>query len=673
MSIVIKVNSVDKSSLINWSSVKKTSVLTKEPDTLEFEIKNYPTKTYLPSLGDTVEMYDTFTTLDSFSETNRDGFYDLRTTTRDVGQAFTNTNAIVLDSCKFYLHRVGTPTGTATAKLYAMTGSLGTTGKPTGAALATSTAVDISAVTTTGFELITFTFPTASRITLAASTNYCIILSGASITGDASNRITIGYDTTSPSHTGNLSYSADASTWTAESGKDVCFYIYGSNIIFGGTAVEVDNKIEGLLSFNRIVCKDWQHTADQLLVSATFTSQTATAIAQSIISTYCSGFTSVNVSAPITIDSLVFNYLTVSAALEKLIKATGGDYDYYFDYNKDLHFFVSGYYPAPFTLTDSSQNFDFQSLVVNDDLSQLKNKITVRGGVTTGTQVTSLQVADGKQTIFFVGYSFSTITVSKALAASPTSFVAQTVGADGKDDPASFNCLYNPDTGLLIFTAAPAINDVVKFIGTPSFPVIVQLHDTASIASYGTYEALIVDKTIVSKTVARNRATAELIKYKDPLVLGSFRTRTSGLLIGQSLIIDSTTRGISEVFKIQRITTSLRTPSASTEDFNFDIEFISTQNLTMNDILKKLLVTNVTDQVVVGQNEIVDTVYSQDETVTAGEVVATSLTHNAQAETVTAGEVNTVQALNYAVVFVLGITAPSGTSRQFILGGSRLS
>ncbi len=93
----------------------------------------------------------------------------------------------------------------------------------------------------------------------------------------------------------------------------------------------------------------------------------------------------------------------------------------------------------------------------------------------------------------------------------------------------------------------------------------------------------------------------------------------------------------------------------------------------MNDVLKRLLITNVTDQVIVGQNEIVDTVYSEDETVTAGEVVTQSITHNAQTETVTAGEVNTVQALNYAVVFVLGITAPSGTSRQFILGGSRLS
>ncbi len=672
MSIVIKINSVDKSSLINWSSVKKVSVLTKEPDTLEFEIKNYPTKTYLPSLGDTVEMYDTFTTLESYSESNRNSFYSLRSTATYAGQAFTNVNSIVLDSCQFYMKKAGTPTGTITAKIYASTGTLGSTAKPTGAALATSTAFSVSTLTTS-YALTTLTFPTASRITLAANTVYILVIEGTGISGDASNRVDIGIDTTSPTHAGNSSTSSDGSTWSADATIDVCFYIYGSNIIFGGTAVEIDNKIEGLLSFNKIMCKDWQHTADQLLVSATFTSQTATQIAQSIISTYCSGFTSVNVNVPISIDSLVFNYLTVSAALEKLIKATGADCDYYFDYNKDLHFFQSGFYAAPFQLTDSSQNFDYHSLVVNDDLSQLKNKITVRGGVTTGTQVTSLQVADGKQTIFFVGYSFSTITVSKALAASPTSFVSQTVGADGKDDPASFNCLYNPDTGLLIFTATPAINDVVKFIGTPSFPVIVQLHDSASIASYGTYESLIVDKTIVSKTVARNRATAELIKYKDPLVVGSFRTRTNGLLIGQSLIINSTIRGLTDVFKIQRITQMLRTPSATTEDFTFDVEIISTQSLTMNDVLKKLLVTNQTDQLVIGQNEIVDTVYSEDETITATEIVTESITHNTQNETVTAGEVNTVQALNYAVVFVLGITAPSGTSRQFILGGSHLS
>ncbi len=505
--VQIKINTVDKSSLIDWESVKKTEVLTKEPNTLEFLIRSYPTKTYLPALGDTVQMYD---------------------------------NGV---------------------------------------------------------------------------------------------------------------------------------------IIFGGVVIEIDNQVDGLLAFNKIICKDWYHVADQLMVAKTYTNQTATAIAQDIITTYCPGFTSVNVDVPITLDNVVFNYLTVTAALEKLIKLTGADCDFYFDYDKDLHFFLNnGTYLAPFTLTDTSANFDWHSLQLNDDLSQLRNKVTVRGGVTTGSQVTNQKVADGKQVIFFVGYSFSSIAVSKALAASPTSFSALTTGADGKDLPASFDCLYNPDTGLLIFPdgSKPAINDVIKFIGTPSFPVIVQIHDNASVALYGTYESVIVDKTIVSKAIARNRAMTELIKYSQPLFNGSFVTRTSGLKAGQVITINSTLRNITGDYKIQRVMTKLRTPSVSTSDFTYLVEIVSTQSVTMNDVLKKLWITNPSDQIVVGQNEIVDTVYSEDESITISEVISSSITHNTQMETLTIGESAIAQALDYAVQFVVGPQIPSGFLRQFILNGSPL-
>ena len=502
--IQIKINTVDKSSIIDWTSVSKKEVLTKEPDTLEFVIKNYPTKTYLPSLGDDVKMYD------------------------------------------------------------------------------------------------------------------------------------------------------------------------NSTLIFAGIVVEIQNDVEGLLKKNKILCKDYTHLADQKLVSKTYSSTTAQAIAQDIVSTFCpAGFTS-NVIANVPIDSIVFNYINVSQALQKLISAMGGGYDYYFDYNKCLQFFAIGYYSSPFALTDTSKNYDWQSLSLMNDVTQLRNKITVRGGTTVGTSVTNQKVADGKQVIYFVGYTLTSLVVSHAPVATPTVFTTLNVGADGKDNPASFDCLYNPDSGLLIFQTAYTAGDIVKFTGVPSFPVIVQLQDDISIASYGTYEYLVTDKTIITKNVARSRALAMLLQYSQPLVTGSFNTRTSGLKAGQVISISSAIRGINGSYKIQEIETIMRTPSATTTDLIFKVKFVSTQTLTMNDVLKKLLITDVSDQVVVGMNEIVDTVYSENETITISDSIVISLAHNVKTETITIGESVTVQSLNYPVVFCAGIIAPTGYKRQFILNGSIL-
>ena len=488
MAVQIKINGTDKSSLIDWQSCKKTEVLTKEPDTLEFLIKNYPTKTYLPALGDTVNMFD------------------------------------------------------------------------------------------------------------------------------------------------------------------------GANLIFAGIVVEIDNTVDGLLAYNKIICKDYTHLADQKLVTGTYTNKTAAYILNDIVTNYCpAGFTANNVVAPTVVDSIVFNYVTVTAAIQKLISACGGAYDYYFDYVKDLHFFPNDYIIAPFSITDTSQNFDWQSLKVNTDLSQLRNKITVRGGLIAGTSVTNNQLADGKQRVFFVGYALTGITIAKALAASPTSFVTKTVGADGKDDPTAFDCLYNPDSGLVIFpdSTKPAINDVIQYTGVPSFSVIVQLQNPSSITQYGAYEYLIVDKTIITKATARNRAVTELLKYSQPLVTGSFNTRTSGLKAGQTITINSAKRGINDSYKIQRITTQLRTPSANTSDFMFSVEVVSTQTLTMNDVLKKLLVTDQTDQLTIGSNEIVDIVYTFDEVSTTVETFAIS-GHIQFVETSTTAESFTLQAPNYPTDFVLG-------------------
>lgn len=167
-------------------------------------------------------------TVDSYSEANIDGdTTNLRSDQwQQIGQTFTTTSAAALASCKFSLKKLGTPTGTMTAKLYAFTGGYGGSGKPTGAALATSGTVSVSSLTTS-YQLITFTFPNP-KLTVSASTHYAILLDANSVTGNASNYVLMGTDTIGPTQGGDYFFSSDSSTYTSSGTiASLAFYVYG--------------------------------------------------------------------------------------------------------------------------------------------------------------------------------------------------------------------------------------------------------------------------------------------------------------------------------------------------------------------------------------------------------------------------------------------------------------
>lgn len=462
-------------------------------------------------------------------------------------------------------------------------------------------------------------------------------------------------------------------TWRPVIGDEVTLFDDALKI-FGGVVTETDDELRGgLLKTFTVTCKDYSQLLDRNLVSKNYTNMTAAAIISDIISTYTTGFTTTNVVAPDIINAITFNYLSVTQSLQKLTEMLPG-YDYYVDYNKDIHFFLSGSITAPYALTDTSANFIYQSLVMEQDNTQIRNFITVRGGLTAGTAVDNKQITDGQQRVFFVGYNLSTFLAYKALAASPTTFVALTIGRDGIDDPTSFDALYNPDRGLVTFPDAskPAINDVFKYTGIPMFPLVTQQQDALSVATYGIYQYVIVDKTITTKTAASQRAQAELILYANPNTKISFSTQTSGLVVGQTISIICPLRGISGSYKISKMIMRLHTPSEVTSDLMFDVECVSALSIDLIDLLNKLLVKDPADQISIGTNEVVDRIYTFPETITISEVVTVSKVHNPIFETITITESFTNNGLNFGTIFVAGPWPPSTTKRVFVLDGSIL-
>lgn len=161
---------------------------------------------------------------DSYSETNADSDVTLNSGgTVGAGQSFTGEAMAnsVLASCQFYMKKTGAPTGDATAKVYASFGTDGTSAIPTGTALATSGTLDVATLTGTS-ALKTFTFTGANKITLRPNVVYVVTVEYSG--GDGSNNVQVGYDGSAPTHAGNYS-SYDGTIWTANSGRDVVFYV----------------------------------------------------------------------------------------------------------------------------------------------------------------------------------------------------------------------------------------------------------------------------------------------------------------------------------------------------------------------------------------------------------------------------------------------------------------
>ena len=159
-------------------------------------------------------------TVDSYNESNKDTFNGVDGSRKGIGQSFTPSADGYLSTAKFYIAKSGSPTGSAVAKVYAHTGTYGTSSKPTGTALATSDNFDPSTLTAS-YVVTSFTFSGANQILLSSGVNYVVTLEWP---GSAGATILVGCDNSSSSHAGNSSDSSLAGVWGVL-GLDLSFYV----------------------------------------------------------------------------------------------------------------------------------------------------------------------------------------------------------------------------------------------------------------------------------------------------------------------------------------------------------------------------------------------------------------------------------------------------------------
>lgn len=190
--------------------------------------------------------YDTSgsTIVDSYSEPNQDGERTLGVGTNKVGQSFTGI-AGVLSQAKLLLKTTLNSSGIAYVKIYAHTGTYGTSSVPTGSALATSDGFNMSNLITS-YQLFTFTFSGANQINLSNGTRYCVVIE---FVEEGNGEVKVGLDQSSPTHLGNEFYYY-ITTWYADSGLDCCFYVYIGDGSSANYKLHIGNPAGNYLTWN---------------------------------------------------------------------------------------------------------------------------------------------------------------------------------------------------------------------------------------------------------------------------------------------------------------------------------------------------------------------------------------------------------------------------------------
>lgn len=390
--------------------------------------------------------------------------------------------------------------------------------------------------------------------------------------------------------------------------------------LFAGTIIEITDKVSGgRVESVECVAKDYTFDLDRKLVTSTYKNETADTIIKDIIDNFCTGFTYVGVQTGAgTVKDVKFNYETPSKAIQKI--ADLFDWDWYVDYDRDVHFFPSADLTAPFTLNETeTDGFIADSLSIKQDLTQIKNSIYVRGGnqqYTLADTAAEKYVADGQQTVFVMGHKFTpdtSFTVEKSTdgGANWTSLLE---GNFGTDDPADYDVLYDPNKRAVIFREdnKPASTNLVRMYGNYELPVIVYRSDQNSIGTYGEFQFRIIDNTITSKDEAAQKAKAELRKYAEKAHTGEFKTYKDGLEVGQWVTISLASIGVSGAHKIQKVRINVVEPS--TPKFRYDCTIVASEIVSSVDILGRLLISNVNQNIKIEENEVVDVVYGYAET-----------------------------------------------------------
>jgi hypothetical protein len=206
----------------------------------------------------------------------------------------------------------------------------------------------------------------------------------------------------------------------------------------------------------QVECIDNTRDLDKKLVIESYIDTSAGNIIKDIIDKYTTGFTYVNVSDGPTITRIAFDYIQVSEVITKIAETCG--YEWYIDYDKDIYFFLKTDYPASFQLDDDQAYY--RDLIINTDISQLRNRVYVKSEKYETLDFTELFIGDGSTVTWTCKYQANALPDPSLKLEG----AAKTVGWDGVDNPDDYDFMLNASTKVLslgTFQSTPADGDEI--------------------------------------------------------------------------------------------------------------------------------------------------------------------------------------------------------------------
>lgn len=169
-----------------------------------------------------------------------------------------------------------------------------------------------------------------------------------------------------------------------ESGDEVLIGLDGvadADLIFAGIVGSVSQRHPtdtlGLLLYD-VECLSYQFLLNRRKVTAKFTADSATTIAEALIADYTDGFTDSGVEAGLpTLDEITFTNEDVSTCLDRLAARIGGYWS--LGYDRDIAFGLDILTGGVTDITDAD-TATASNLQVRRDLSQVRTRIRCEGG-----------------------------------------------------------------------------------------------------------------------------------------------------------------------------------------------------------------------------------------------------------------------------------------------------
>jgi len=277
------------------------------------------------------------------------------------------------------------------------------------------------------------------------------------------------------------------------------------------------------------------------------------------------GITANNVQNSFANEYQQFNWLPVDQAITLL--ANKISWQWYVDYYKDTWFFQAATNVSP--LTGNTLNVDsdttlydpfwghlgiYGDLKISEDVSQVKNRVFVRGMVVTASEtLTDNFAGDGSTKSFPASYPPSHNLLNLFCTVGGLDYAVQADIVSGLPSATvqDFVCYVNWSTQTIRFNVAPGSGVAVVFTFHPQFPEIVTVDDpvdqrtmAARTGDTGIFEFSISDPTLSAEDTspARARGQFEIAKYGYPHVSGQFTSWLPGWRSGQYFTLISSKR-----------------------------------------------------------------------------------------------------------------------------------